>query len=253
MSVDKPKFWSRVGLCFRSPGRAEDGAFESHSDVMLDSEVSELSPPNQLTSANDSPSRRVSRLKFSQRETAIERLEEGYEKVIELIESIQRHLVVQEERSASVASSLSQLADSLRHMPDATESQRNLLGSIAERAESQAVCLRRLEENLAQLPHLADAQRETLAAISHQLDSSRQSSDRVSGTLELFNDSMVALSGSTQNAASAFERLHAEASARDERVARLLYEQTKRFTVFAGVAVGVAVLAGIIGLVALLR
>lgn len=255
MSVEKPRFWSRVGHWFRAPSRADGVGLETETDVALGVAAprSGDGDPSDHSLLSPDGSGLMSRLRWPARETSLARLQEDYNKVLGLVESIQRHLEVQEQRSASIAQSLERLAASLAHLPESSAAHRDILGSIGNEVESQTVVLQRLEDGLSQLPNLADAQRETMAVIGRQLDSTRQTGDRVIATLDGFQHAVSKLGDATTASTTVFREVHADASAREERMVAMLQEQTRRFTVFAMAAICVAVLAGVCGLVALLR
>lgn len=253
MSTEKSTFWSRVGHWFRSPGRGAEG-LEAGANALGDSTLPDAIDPTGIAVTGDSAGARLTtRFRLGNRETAIERLEEGYNRVIQLIESMQRHMAIQEERSATIADAVSKLAVAMSQTPQTMEQSRALLEALGDRAESQTQSLRRLEESLTQLPHLADAQRETMTLVSHQLDGMRRTTDSVTSTLDGFRTAVDRLGTATQESSAALAQWHEDSALRERRMAELLSEQTKRLTFFSVAAVCAAVAAAVIGLAALLR
>jgi hypothetical protein len=183
----------------------------------------------------------------------MERLEEEYARVVNIVESVQKHLEQQGERAESMAGSLTRLAESLDHMPETSKTQLELLSTMNHQMGVDGACVKRVEENLSQLPRLADAQRETMVSIGRQLDLSRQTNDRVATTLDGFQQAVTLLGEATGASAKALQDMRSDASSREERVATILQEQTRRFTIFAAVAVGLLLVAGVIGVIALIR
>lgn len=253
MSADRGRFWSRVGHWFKAPARDVVGGTAVEPALLSSSEsMAEFHEPLNTPPLTES-SRLGSRLRFSSRESAIERLEEGYQKVVNLVESIQRHLAVQEERSAIVAQSLARLADSLERTPEWSAEQRRLLEGIARNADGQTGALQRIEGSLVQLPALADAQRESITTVSRQLDAARQTHERVSTAVDGFRAAATAVGESCQASASEMRQMQEGARQGEARMAAMFQEQSRRFTVFAMVVGGVGVVSAIIGLVAMLR
>lgn len=185
--------------------------------------------------------------------SAIDRLEEEYARVIKIVESVEKHLELQSERGDSMAGSMNRLAEGLEHMPETSKAQVELLSAMNQQMGVDGACIKRVEENLSQLPRLADAQRETMVSIGRQLDLSRQTNDRVATTLDGFQQAVTLLGEATAASARALQDMRGEASARENRVASILENQTRRFTVFAVAAVGASIVAGMIGIFALLR
>ena len=110
-----------------------------------------------------------------------------------------------------------------------------------------------IEEGLSQLPSLADAQREAMVAVARQVETSRESTERVADALDVCQQSMAQLGDATMATERAATQLSRDTSARDERLASILQEQTRRLTLFAYVALTLAVVAVVVGVVALTR
>ena len=250
--MERATLWSRVGHWLRTSARS--GGHDPYAPIGPNAPGDDGGVPPMGTGVIP-PEASVPTPKFrlARATSNVERLEEEYAKVVKLVESVQTHLEQQGERSESIARSLSRLAESLGHLPDASKTQLELLSTISQQMSADSACTKRVEENLSQLPRLADAQRETMVSIGRQLDLSRQTSDRVGTTLEGFQQAVTLLGEATGTSAKALQEMRWDASAREERVATILQEQTRRFTYFAAAAVGLSVVAAVIGLLALIR
>ena len=183
----------------------------------------------------------------------LERLEAEYAKVVNLIDAIQNHLASQAEQSRNIARSLERLAEGVSTLPDVSNRQLELLGSINESITADLDGKKRLEENLAQLPGLADAQREAMVSIDRQMDASRETHNRLAETLEGVGQSVARFGESSAGSSRVLELMRTDASAHAERVARLVEEQTRKFTIFAWSAIALASLAAVMGIVAFVR
>jgi len=176
--------------------------------------------------------------------------DDRFSKIETLVDSLQSHFAVQDRRSELIAASLERLASSLAHVPDVSKAQLDVLSAIRDGLETHAARSRRFEDSLSQLPQLADAQRETMASIGRQLDLSRQTSEQVTNVLDRFQGAVAGLGEATTASASALRQLHADSTAKEERMIHVLEQQTRRFTFFACVAIGAALVAAMIGLAA---
>lgn len=185
--------------------------------------------------------------------SAMERLEEEYARVIKIVESVEKNLELQSERSESMAGSMNRLAESLGHLPETSKAQLELLSTMNHQMGVDGVCVKRVEESLSQLPRLADAQRETMVSIGRQLDLSRQTNDRVATTLDGFQQAVTLLGEATGASAKALQEMRRNSSEREERVATILKEQTRRLTLFSVAALSASIVAAVIGIIALLR
>ncbi len=250
--MERATLWSRVGHWLRTSRRpgghdpyapigpnapGDDGGVPPMGPGVIPSETSVPTP----------------KFRLARMGTTAERLEAEYSRVVKLVESVQTHLELQGERSESITRSLNRLAESLAHLPETSKTQLELLSTMSQQMSVDGACVKRVEENLSQLPRLADAQRETMVSIGRQLDLSRQTSDRVGTTLEGFQQALTLLGEATGTSAKALQEMRWDASSREERVATILHEQTRRLTYFAAAAVGLSAVAAVIGLIALIR
>jgi|GEM_PF-5099473 len=172
-------------------------------------------------------------------ELTLEKLQEGYQKVVNLVESIQKHLGNQEQRTQQLVDAMNQMAGDMADLPQETVKQTAALKAVATMMEENAASDRQRDDHLARLPELVESQSQTGA--------------RVARTLDGLNESVSALGDATHSSTSALQKLHNDAAERDERLAVLFAEQTKRFTIVFSFAITLAVVAAVIGVVALLR
>ncbi len=193
------------------------------------------------------------RLPVARHETNLDRLEQGYANVVGLVESIQEHMESQGGRSERMAHSLDRLAVSLEGISGASKTQMDQLAGIGEELKSGTASTKRTEELLSHVPQMADAQRETMVSVGRQLDVLRQGNERGTESLVQLHEAIVRLSEATGASTTALKHMHVDSVAREERLTELLEEQTKRLTLFAWMAIAVAVTAMVLGLVALLR
>jgi hypothetical protein len=248
--MEKATFWSRVGHWFRPSGRSvtvddigQDGPMGDGGGAHLsDSPVSDVLPPSG-----------GSRFRLARTSPAVERLEEEYSRIVRLVESVQTHLERQGERSEVMARSLSSVADSLTSLPEASRSNSEALSAINVRLETDGATLKRLDDNLSPLPRLADAQRETMVTIGRHLEVARESNEKLVTTLDGFQQAVTLVSEATSATARALQQIRVDAGAKEDRVAAALREQTRRMTMFAAAAVGLATVAAVLAVVALFR
>lgn len=236
--MEKTGFWTRVGQWFKSVnamgGDADLGGSPLDPDSGLDSNDGQHEGVRAPVTV---PARRMHRA------SGLERLEEEYARIVNLMDRVQKHMEEQGERSQRMADSLDRLNETLASLPQATAEQSQLLARMDQRLASEAASLRKLEDELCQLPALADAQREAMVSIHRQLEASRDGSQKLNATLGEFRDGLGRLTEATGATGRALEKVSGEAVAREDRLARILELQGKRFTVFAIAAIAAAVLA----------
>lgn len=240
--MERTGFWTRMGQWFKSISAGEGLSDQRH----------ELQAPGNGAhgSSHDDPNgSAISRPRNPR--ANLERLEQEYSRVVKLIESVQKHLEEHSDRSERIATALDKLAGNLSHVPDASRTQIDLLAKIGEKLSADAATSRNLEQSLSQLPRLADAQRETMVAIGRQLEASRESSERVASMLDGFHKGLAQVAESTSATGRALEKTRFDSSTRDERLAAILQEQSKRLTTFAVAAISLASVAALASVIAM--
>lgn len=183
----------------------------------------------------------------------LERLEEEYSRVAQLMDSVRSHLEQQGERADLMARSLDRVANALGEMPEVWKSHLETVSAIRDHLGTTSGFVKRIDENLSQLPQIADAQRETMVSIGRQLDGARQSDERIASVLQGCESGLTQLAEATGASAKALQELRWDTAAREERVAVILREQSQRFRVFAFAAMALAAVAAGLGLVGLFR
>lgn len=241
-------FWSRVGGWFHRSSRANGGV--SHAPPV---ESAAASAPDHAVLNPEDATVPAGPHRVTRREHGLSRAQDGYNRIISLVESVQEHLRHQDERTEVVARSLESLANSLSRTPETAQAQMDALARIGAQIEEQGARARKLEDNFSQLPRIADAQRETMASIGRQLAVVTETTSQVNTTLETFQRAVMALNEASTTTLAVLRELHTESAAREERLARLLREQTQRFTWFAVTALSVSMVAVVLGIVAILK
>lgn len=289
--MQKTSIWSRMGLWFKRSNRMDgfdggEAAYlsspgpepdfidepglktlsepipESETKPTLETEEHQASKPDQddqpipvpipeqILAEETSP---LSRFRLTRNTPNLERLEEDYERIVGLVDNIQAHLSAQEQRGESMVQSLERMAICLSDLPGLTRQQLDILTQLQEIAVTQSGSMKRLEGELMQLPRIADAQRETLVSIDHRLEESRKTDERVAASMEAFHGSVSLLSETSRATAHKMEQMREDATSREERLAKLLEEQTDRLTQFAFCAIALALIAIVVGLIAVFR
>ncbi|UCE59709.1 MAG: hypothetical protein JSU63_19985 [Phycisphaerales bacterium] len=249
--MDTTTFWSRLRRFFNSAGDTIEGDGEAIADRRSALETTDKrgggAPCEQRPTDSASPSA------ITPRDSDTDRMEEAYTRIIDLVASIREHLELQDRRAEHMAPTLDRLAQGLADIPEAAKAQVDLLSKMSGLLEGDIESAKRIEAALSQLPHIADAQRETMVSMGRQLDVLREASDSETTTLDELRKGFSELAEAANASTSTLRQIHVDKASQEKELAQLLQEQARRLTVFAGVAVVLAFLAALIGLVALLR
>ena len=192
----------------------------------------------------------------SRREVSLSKLQEGYDRVLDLMDRIQSHMQTQETRTGEIASALSQLSRSLADVPSVDQQQVQLLSTIAAQLETTTVRTQQLSDAIGELPRVVRGQTDALSGIQRQLEMSAESDVHLTGTLQSFGRSVDRLGQSTETQATALQELNAAGEAHQRRLDEILQRQTRQFTwlvIITAVLAGAAIVAGTLAVVLQLR
>jgi len=232
--VEKQKLWSRMGQWFRSssPGPVRTEQVAASPGTSSAERISSAVVPR-----SDRPERGS---RSSETLHGLERLEQQQVRVAGLVESIQDHLTAQSQRTDSIARSLEKLADSLAHLPEWAQTQTGYLEKISDEVTRNSGSTQRLESTLSQMPQLADAQREAMVSIGAELSASRTAHEQLASTLGSVRDVVTEVGEITTTSTASMKEFRNDLTTRENRVAKLVEEQTGGLYRFAWILVGVA-------------
>ena len=184
-------------------------------------------------------------------DTVLEKLQEGYLQVIDLVDSMQKHQQRQDTRAMEISSSLSRVAETLGTIESSGRDQARTLARIADELGAGNERSARWEEALSEFPQMAEAQRRALSDVAHQMEAAGQRDNQMVQSLESFREAVTSLGDATTASSVAVKSLQMSALESHERTAALMKEQNKRFTmlfVVTLVLVATAIVAGLIAL-----
>jgi len=247
--MERRGFWARMSDWFRPSGgnstRRQNGESELPTDLEQSGEV-------ETGIMIGSESGVGTRMRLS-RPAQVQRLEEEYIRVAQLVESVGRHIEQQGQRTEQIAGSLNRLAESLSDLPTILRAHTDAMSGIRDNLAGTIDFTKRIDENLSQLPRIADAQRETMVSIGRGLEASRQSDERITTVLDGCHRGLSQLADATGASAKALQELRWDTASREERVAVIMRDQTRRFMIFAWSALALAGVAAALGLVGIFK
>lgn len=250
---NKEKFWKRFGGWFK-PTKADayDESIVSDSSVST-SENFDDDPSHQLIPSSTDPSAAATRSRLSRSSTGQERIEQEYNRVVGLVESIQEHMGHNAERFEMMCQSIDRLTDNLKHLPETSLSQLEVLESLREGVAAEAQRSIKVEQAVSQLPQLADAQRETMVSINRRMEESKETNEILTETLSGVRQSVEQVGQATENSANTISKMRSHDAEHQEKIVTLLQQQTNRITWMASAAIALAVIAVILGLLSLYK
>ena len=237
--------FSRMGGWFKRGGSTKVSA----------ADTAEFDDDGLLKPSQDSTNRGgVSTLlsRRQERSHSLERLEEGYQRLTDLVDGIQTHLQNQDERSRTIANGLSSMAEHVARLPDVFQQQNSQIAAIVEQLECAGARSERIEATLSELPKVVDSQRESLLAVRDQIEASTRTQQSLVDSMGELAGAISALNQSSTDSVQSIKNMQDSAEAGQVRLANMVSEHSRKLTKLIGVGLGVAGLLTVATIVSML-
>ena len=179
--TEKDSLFSRLGRWMES-FRRDDRLPQLAVGNRLPQPVPPEPEIDQLEPADDKSSNRL--MPWRKRDQILEQLQTGYDKVLDLVGSIQDHLTLHNQRSDQVAELLMVLSKGIEDVPKATRQHADALGGLARQMETDNRQNRSMIEAVSELPRAAHAQRQGMETIATQVQASAAVTQKLSDRLD---------------------------------------------------------------------
>ncbi|HUW82881.1 MAG TPA: hypothetical protein VMZ31_08800 [Phycisphaerae bacterium] len=231
MSDPKKTWWSRLtGSLHRGeqsqsaplPPVDEDGLLTAQ-----DESADTQRPPGPIT-------------RWSRREQALHQLQDGYDKMVGLLDSVHRHMEVQQARTEQLVDAVRQLSAVSQDTPAHVRRLVDLMGSIGSQLETTNVRTMQLADAVGELPQSIQSQTDTLKSLNEQLGLSNETRVQVANSLSDLGKAVHILNQQGQTQSDQLRLLQVAAEQRDEKLSDALRMQGKRMLITVIVALVLA-------------
>jgi hypothetical protein len=197
-----------------------------------------------VASGSDEPaSGGVIRRSGNSRDSAIAKLEHGYNEVVDLLQSVRNHMETQSQRSERLVQIMEGLPDALRSLPEASRNQARMLETIESQIERQTSTSQKLTTALEGLARSTEHHDQSLDAIQEHLAAGQHTGEKMLSSLSNLNGTLGAL-GESNHASTGLLRTLAERSRQtDEQVRELFHRNQKHMTIMSVVSWSLAIVA----------
>lgn len=189
--------------------------------------------------------------RWAKRESALAQLQEGYERVNQLMADMQKHMAAQSERSERICGAIEQLARTMESTPELARQQSRALEAIVGQLEAANSGSQQLAETLGEMPKAARAQSEALAGISRSIEMMNEQTVVGNRTMDKLQSTIASVGQTGQIQTELLKQLDARAGEQNQRLNELIAGQNRRFTVLLVIALALAVAAVVTSLLAI--
>ena len=247
--MEQKKIWSRMKKWIRPASRGP----AADDPLLRSSSVESVAAPKSTVQASEAEHATgggvLARLRRN--DPAVEKLQQGYLQVIDLVESIQKHQQRQDTHAVEISSSLSRMADTLSAIDAGGREQAQKLLNIADELRAANQQAEKWSETFSEIPRLAEAQRQTLTDVARQMEAVGERDSQMAQSLDSFREAVTSLGDATTASTVAVKSLQMSTLESHERAAVLMREQNKRFMMLFVISLVLVATAIVTGLIAL--
>jgi small-conductance mechanosensitive channel len=185
------------------------------------------------------------------RQESLEKLQQGFERLIEQLQGINEHLNRQASQHEELMSRIEQLPQMLESFPAVVESQKQITEQLIEQLRGAAAKNERFVDAVEKLPLETAKQTDALVNINHQLAAAADIDVQMTESFNNFNQALDKLNESTVGHTDGIIQMSKTFAASDRYLKYIMSKQSRRFMwiFIAAISVCVAcilILAGII-------
>jgi soluble cytochrome b562 len=245
-------FWSKASswLEARKPSRPTDYQPEIDDEGLI-SQVAESTGPAADDRTSESNQVLVKTVQPMDKTQSLEKLQEGFDKLVEQLEGINNHLNRQTAHNEELMSRIEQLPKLLESFPAVVENQRQLTEQLLEQLKATAMMEQEFIGTIEKIPTETAKQTDALTDINHQLAAAADVDVQMTEGLNKFNETLDKLNQSTIGQTDGIVQMSKTFAASDRYLKYIISSQRKSFIWVFTAALGVClaailILAGII-------
>ncbi|MGA1980338.1 MAG: hypothetical protein ABSG99_07255 [Sedimentisphaerales bacterium] len=245
-------FWSKASswLEARKPSRPRDYQPEIDKEglIIQSTESTEPAVEDKIGESNQVLVKMVPPMDKTQ---SLEKLQAGFDKLIEQLEGINNHLNHQAAHNEDLMKRLEQLPKLLEGFPTVVESQKQLTEQLLEQLKAAATMEQEFIGTIEKIPTETAKQTDALTNINHQLAAAADVDVQMTEGLNKFNETLGKLNQSTIGQTEGIMQMSKTFAASDRYLKYIISKQRRNFmwvfTIALGVClVAILILAGVI-------
>ena len=185
------------------------------------------------------------------RREPVEKLQEGFNRLIGQLEQINDHLSEQLSQHQELMGRVKQLPQLLESLPSAVENQKNLTSQLLDQLRTTAAKDQQFIETVGQIPAETARQTDTLTLINHQLAAAADTDVQLAESFVKFKDTLDRLNHNTVSNTEGIVQMSKTFAASDRYLKYVVTKLNKRYAWVLAIAMSVCgaaicTLAGIV-------
>jgi len=241
-------FLTRVTGWVRSRFSSETADFQPS----VDSDGLIAGPPETESADNSAI---VKKVHSTDKSASIERLEVGFNKLIDQLQGINKHLSQQVNQHEGLMKQIDHFPKLLESFPSVVENQKQLTEQLLEQLKAASLKQQQFVEAVEKMPNETAKQTDALEQIDHQLAASADTDVQMVENFIKFNEAIDKLNQTAKGQRDSILQMSKTFAASDRYLKYLISRQNKRFMWIFMTAVGVcfAVILAMVGIIIYLK
>jgi chromosome segregation ATPase len=220
--MTKFSVWKRVGGWLRrSHEPVKEGKLER-----LDAEGMLVDTSEDTDQENSS----VLVTRSNKKDRQLAALEDGFGRLVEVLESINDNVIRQQEQNVELKSSMEKVADSLHSLPGSGESTQ-AVKELTEELHGQSLRHQQVAEIIKSLPELTRTQVDKLDNIDRHLEASADADVQIVESFNRLGNSVQSLQDNSSTQTKALHYIQEVNQRSSEQMARMLAKQNRRMMI----------------------
>ena len=235
--------WSKTIGWLQDRGLTKDN--DCHPELTDEGLISQESISSKIEAESSKPQNNPVTVKpvLSQdKNQSLEKLQEGFGKLIEQLQNINTNLDRQVTQNEDLMSHMSKLPELLESFPAVVENQKKLTEQMLEQLKAGSVKEQQFIEAVEQIPAETSKQTDALANIDHQLAAAADADVQMAESFNKFNETLEKFDQTTIGQTDGIMQMSKTFATSDRYLKYLMSRQNKRFMWIFMTAMGVCVL-----------
>lgn len=189
------------------------------------------------------------------KQESLEKLREGFDKLVEQLKGINEHLNHQVAQNEDLMGRVEQLPQLLENFPAVVENQKQLTEQLLEQVKAAATKEEQFMDAVEKIPAETAKQTDALVDIDHQLAAAADTDVQMTESFNKFNETLDKLNQSTLGQTDGIMQMSRTFATSDRYLKYIISRQNKRFMWVFVIALGICVVAILIltGIIIYLR
>jgi len=248
-------FFSKIGGGFRTTEVSKSRSYRPKvgEDGLISQEAESVeSAEDKNTESNPEGKEHLLRkIKPVSKAEPLEKLQQGFEKLVEQLEGINEHLNRHIGQNEELMKRIEHLPDLLENFPILAENQKKMIEELTEQVKGNATRNQQFMETVAKIPAETAKQTDALVGINHQLAAAADTDVEMAENFNKFNEALDKLNQSTVGQTDSILQMSKTFATSDRYLKYIISREKKRFMWLLLISIGVCVaviliLAGII-------